>query len=317
MNLRAAFLVLLLPVTAAAQTPARAAVIAAATDIVQKAHYCTFITIGEDGQPQARIVDPIEPDVNFTIWFATNPLTRKVDQVRRNPRVTISCFDAGTSSYVTVLGRGDLVTDEAEKQRHWKPDWTAIYPGGAKSGDVILVRITPARLEIVSESRKMIGDPKTWVPIAIEFSPSELSDLPDALRAQDSTGIDEATRTFLTAFNNLDMPAFLDRFAEDATIIHPPSGPPRTFPTRLQGKQEIQRTFQVVFDQIRSASKRTSPPYQDLQPRDLLVQQVDGFAVLTFHLGTERRIGRRTLVLRRIGADWKIIHLHASTFELP
>ena len=106
-------------VTLAAQPPSRA-VIAAATDIIQKAHYCTFITIDEDGQPQARMVDPIAPDADFTIWFATNPLTRKVDQVRRNPKVTLSCFDAGTSSYVTVLGRGELVTDVAEKQRHWK-----------------------------------------------------------------------------------------------------------------------------------------------------------------------------------------------------
>ena len=317
MNLPAAFLVLLLPATAAAQTPPRAAVIAAATDIIQKARYCTFITIDAEGQPQARIVDPIAPDANFTIWFATNPRTRKVDQVRRNPKVTLSCFDAGTSSYVTVLGRGDLVTEVAEKQRHWKPDWAAIYPDGAKSNDVMLIRITPARLEIVSESRGMIGDPKTWRPLAIDFLSSELADLPAAIRDQESAGVEAATRSFLTAFNNLDMPAFLDRFAEDATIIHPPSAPPRTFPTRLQGKQEIQRTFQVVFDQIRSASKRTSAPYQDLQPRDLLVQQADGLAVLTFHLGAERRIGRRTLVLRRMGSDWKIIHLHASTFELP
>src|SRR6185295_18278310 len=80
----------LLPAAAAAQAqpPSRAAVIAAATEIIQKAHYCTFITIGEDGQPQARIVDPIAPDAGFTIWIATNPLTRKVDQLRRDPRAT-------------------------------------------------------------------------------------------------------------------------------------------------------------------------------------------------------------------------------------
>jgi len=317
MTLRAAFLVLLLPATVVAQAPQRAAVIAAATDIIQKAHYCTFITVAEDGQPQARMVDPIAPDANFTIWFATNPLTRKVDQVRRHPRVTMSCFDAATSSYVTILGRGDLVTEMTEKQRHWKPDWAAIYPNGAKSNDFMLVRITPARLEIVSESRGMFGDPKTWLPLGIDFPTSidKPSDSPGAVQVP--MGIDAAVSSFLTAFNNLDMPGFLDRFAEDATIIHPPAAPPRTFPTRLQGKQEIQRTFQVVFDQIRSASKRTSAPYQDLQPRDLLVQQIDGFAVLSFHLGAERRIGRRTLVLRRIGSDWKIIHLHASTFELP
>ena len=179
MNLRAAFLVLLLPATAAAQTPTRAAVIAAASDIIQKARYCTFITIDEDGQPQARIVDPIAPDADFTIWFATNPLTRKVDQVRRNPKVTLSCFDAATSSYVTVLGRGSIVTDVTEKQRHWKPDWAAIYPDGAKGNDVMLIRITPAHLEIVSESRGMIGDPRHGCRLRSTFPRNEsCGDLP-------------------------------------------------------------------------------------------------------------------------------------------
>ena len=194
-----------------------------------------------------------------------------------------------------------------------KKDWAAIYPHGAKDDGLLLIRITPARLEVVSDSRGMIGDPKTWRPLTIEFSSAE----PPSIDAQNSTTVEAAAQRFIIAFNNLDMPAFLDRFAEDATIIHPPSGPPRTFPTRVQGKQEIQRTFQVVFDLIRSSSQRTSAPYQDLQPRDLLVQQFDGFAVLTFHLGTERRVGRRTLVFRRTGSDWKIVHLHASTFETP
>jgi general stress protein 26 len=169
-----ALLVLSLPAAAAAQAaphtpPTRAAVIAAATDIMQKAHYCTFITIGEDGQPQARIVDPLAPDAAFTIWIATNPLTRKVDQLRKNPRATLSCFDSASSSYVTILGRGDLVADAAEKERHWKKDWLAIYPTGARGNDVVLIRLTPSRLEIVSESRGMLGDPKTWRPLSIEF----------------------------------------------------------------------------------------------------------------------------------------------------
>jgi len=135
-----------------------------------------------------------------------------------------------------------------------------------------------------------------------------------AERFQDPSTVEAAARRFIVAFNNLDMPAFLDRFADDATIIHPPSGPPRTFPKRVQGKQEIQRTFQVVFDLIRGG--RATPPYQDLQPRDLLIQEYNGLAVVTFHLGTDARVGRRTLVFRQVGSDWKIVHLHASTFEL-
>ena len=155
----------------AAQTaaPSREAIISASKDIIAKSHFCTFITVSADGQPQARVVDPIAPDANFVIWFATNPLTRKVSEIRRNPKVTLSCFDASTSSYVTVIGRAALVTDPAVKQAHWKPDWAPIYPKGAASADVVLVRITPVRLEISSEARGIRNDPKTWRPVSIGF----------------------------------------------------------------------------------------------------------------------------------------------------
>ena len=35
-------------------------------------------------------------------------------------------------------------------------------------------------------------------------------------------------------------------------------------------------------------------------------------ALATFHLPRDTALGRRTLVLRRTGAGWKIVHLHAS-----
>jgi general stress protein 26 len=153
-------------------TPAREDIIAAARDIVRQARYCSLMTIAEDGHAQARIVDPLEPDPDFTMWIATNPLTRKVREIQRNPRTTVLCFDAATSSYITIVGRARLVTDVTAKEKRWKAEWAAIYPKGPRDGDFMLIRLTPSRLEIVSESRGMVGDPKTWLPLAIHFPAS-------------------------------------------------------------------------------------------------------------------------------------------------
>jgi hypothetical protein len=42
-------------------------VIAAAKDVMRTARYSTLLTIGDDGQPQARSVDPFAPGADFTI----------------------------------------------------------------------------------------------------------------------------------------------------------------------------------------------------------------------------------------------------------
>ena len=139
---------------------------------------------------------------------------------------------------------------------------------------------------------------------------------PSSTAAQPANGVDAAVQEFLAAFNDLDMPRFLACFAADAVMFHPPAPPPRTFPTRVSGRPEIERTFQVVFDQIRARSGRTTPPFQNLAPQEVLVQRFDGFAVVTFHLGSDKVRGRRTLVYRRVGAAWSIVHLHASTFDV-
>lgn len=97
----------------------RSQIIAAAREVMKQAHYCTLVTIGEEGQPQARIVDPSEPDQGFVVWLATKNATRKVAQLRKDSRATLLYFDQATLSYVTLLGGATLVSDPVEKERHW------------------------------------------------------------------------------------------------------------------------------------------------------------------------------------------------------
>ena len=192
------FLVLLIAwsVGVRAQTgppPSRDRVISAARDVMQKARYCSLVTNGDDGQPRARMVDPLAPDDAFHTWIATNPLTRKVNEIQRDPRVTLMCFDVGSSSYVTVLGRATVVTDATERAAHWKEEWSPIYPLQNGKRDFVLIHLVPTRLEIVSTSRGMVGDPKTWRPIAIDMTeatpPSTDDQLIRAARARSNAAI--------------------------------------------------------------------------------------------------------------------------------
>jgi ketosteroid isomerase-like protein len=119
--------------------------------------------------------------------------------------------------------------------------------------------------------------------------------------------VERVIRDFLVAFGNRDFAVFVPYFSEDASVFFPPS---KAAPLgRVQGRSEIERTFKMIFD---AYPPRTTRPPTPLAPQDLLIQEVDGHAVVTFQLGSETARQRRTFVLRRIGDEWKIVHLHGS-----
>ena len=143
--------------------------IAAAYDVMRVARYCTLITIGSDGQPQARIVDPLIAESEGAIWIATNPLTRKVDEIKRDPRVTLMFFNAAANEYVTVHARAVVVTDVKRKAAHWKPEWQPFYKERTTGSDFMLFEVKPFRLEVSSPRHKLNNDPKTWRPVILEL----------------------------------------------------------------------------------------------------------------------------------------------------
>jgi ketosteroid isomerase-like protein len=116
---------------------------------------------------------------------------------------------------------------------------------------------------------------------------------------------------FVHAFDNLDWDTFRTSFADDATVFYP-----RAFPERANGRNEFEKTFRVVFEQIRGG--QTSPPYMHAERRNLAIQIFGDTAVATFHLDDRTGfVNRRTLALHKTTAGWKIVHLHASEVALP
>ena len=147
----------------------RAEVIQAAREVMEKARYCALITVDDDGQPQARVVDPFAPEEDLTVWIATKPVTRKVGQITKDPRVTLFYFDPEGLGYVTLLGKADIVKDPVEKAKRWKEDWSAFYDDRNRGDDYLLIRVTPSRLEIMSFGHGLLNDPKTWRPVTIDL----------------------------------------------------------------------------------------------------------------------------------------------------
>jgi len=141
--------------------------LASAREIMQAARYCTLVTFGEDFYPQARTMDTFPPEADLTVWMATNPKSRKVAQMLKNPRVTLHYFDTASMGTVTLFGLARLVNDPAEKKTRWKDEWRDFYPD--RDAGYLLIAVTPDRLEILSPAHGIGNDPVTWKPLTIQL----------------------------------------------------------------------------------------------------------------------------------------------------
>ncbi len=127
----------------------------------------------------------------------------------------------------------------------------------------------------------------------------------------DSLAVQKAAEDFIEAFNNLDWEKFSRSFSDDATVFFPFSQVPR----RANGRTEVEAVFKSFFDELRK--RKPGPPYQNIVPKDVNVQVLKDAAIVTFHLGVDDPLGRRTVVFQKQKGKWLIVHLHASIISKP
>jgi len=141
--------------------------IAAAREIMKTARFCALVTLDQTGQPQVRTMDPFTPEENMVVWFGTNSNTRKVKEIRNDPRVSLYYAAPGGSGYVTITGIAHVVDDKQEKLKWWKEEWNEYYDD--KENNYILIKVIPERLDILSYKHGITGDPENWRTPSIEF----------------------------------------------------------------------------------------------------------------------------------------------------
>ena len=147
--------------------PSREHLLAVARRVMEKSRFAALVTVDPTGRPQARAMDPLVPDEDMVVRMATNPRSRKVHEIEKNPRVTLYYFDPQISAYVALNGVARLVNDPQQKKRWWKDEWAAFYPD--REGSYLLIEVTPERLEVVSVADGIDTDPTTWTPAAVAF----------------------------------------------------------------------------------------------------------------------------------------------------
>ena len=140
-----------------------------ARDTIAKVPACMAITVGRNGDANARVVNPKPLSDVWTVRFATRRQSRKCQEVERSGRLTLAYQYDPEAAYVTLIGRAVINDDVATKTANWRPDSYRWHPGGPADPDVVYIDFTTERIEIWSSAHAVVPDPKVglWAAVLV------------------------------------------------------------------------------------------------------------------------------------------------------
>jgi general stress protein 26 len=145
----------------------RDSVIFAANEIISGTTYCALVTMDSTGQPQIRTMNPFPVNKEFITWFATSRTSRKVREIKSNPKVCVYYADhVHAKGYVAITGTAEIIDDKElllkMKRDYWSgiPDWQNKF---------VLIKIKPKTMDVINYKHGLNNDPNTSKAPSITF----------------------------------------------------------------------------------------------------------------------------------------------------
>jgi general stress protein 26 len=113
--------------------------VAKLAELITDIQVCMFTTTNEDGHLMSRPMAVQEVEFDGDLWFFTKLSGRKIDQIRRTPRVNIAL--SSRSSWVSVSGEAEIVHDDEKARQLWNTRISAWFPDGPDDPELVLVKV--------------------------------------------------------------------------------------------------------------------------------------------------------------------------------
>ena len=145
----------------------RDSLLIAAREIMNDTHYCALTTMDSTGQPQTRTMNPFPMNPQMVTWFATSRTSRKVREIKANPKVCVYYADhVNAKGYVSITGTAEVIDDKelllTMKRDYWSgiPDWQNKF---------VLIKILPKTIDVINYKHGLNNDPNTFRAPSIVF----------------------------------------------------------------------------------------------------------------------------------------------------
>ena len=126
-------------------------------ELLEHSRGVTVTTLTDDAIPETRMIFNLlnpsdfpglkdffnEPDIKGRLLFGTNTSSEKIEQLKKNNRLTAYYTIPDQFKGMMIYGTVKLHDDPDLKQRMWLDGWTIYYPKGPSDPDYTIFELMP------------------------------------------------------------------------------------------------------------------------------------------------------------------------------
>lgn len=116
-----------------------------ALDLVNRTRHCLVGTNGEDGFPNIKTMTNRKHEGLKRIWFKTETLSRRVQQLRRDNNACVYFLDSKVAQGLMLLGNMEILQDVKSKKLIWTEEDNIFNPIGVEDPEILVLCFTAVR----------------------------------------------------------------------------------------------------------------------------------------------------------------------------
>ena len=116
-------------------------------EIVKDIRIAILTTVRGEGAMSARPMAVTGAEFDGDIYFLTKLHSRKLLEIGRDDRVSVSLADAKHDRYLVLSGRGEVITDKITIRGLWNPAYKAWFPDGLEDPEIAALKVSVEEAE--------------------------------------------------------------------------------------------------------------------------------------------------------------------------
>lgn len=116
-------------------------------ELIAEIRIAMLTTTTADGSLRSRPMTTQRTTFDGKLWFISKRESRKVEDVRRQPPVSLSYAGPGGDSYVWASGRAELISDPKKAEELWDERYDQWFPDGPRDPSLVLIQVSVEQAE--------------------------------------------------------------------------------------------------------------------------------------------------------------------------